>query len=336
MQGGKLGARGVESSARLAALVGSWEWAGEPEPSCGMAAMNARRRRSGIQWKRPARAIGSGGSHISVVGPWALRDVLAGASHELCSCSGMWLIQDFRVQDAVLDFRSSGQGRRPVTQIVVDGILLANAAELTSWEEPEMFQTIVCAACGFEHCEPGNWLTARRAGEFAAWIPAFGSLREPTLNADRSPPDYIATRGAPTFSRLTHARLRDSCPGLPAFESLPPLTGTEMLHLLQWEAPRAVLGRFPAPPALRRGAVGATTECSVVDARERLASALATLATQPDVSVRPLATGERLVSFFLDGRGSPWSPLVIDTAGDWHLSSGGALAAVLVGSGDQS
>jgi hypothetical protein len=78
----------------------------------------------------------------------------------------MWIPQVIRSGPAKLNFSSTGQNDQPVTQIYADDVMIANAVQLTDWDT-ERIQVLVCEACGIVHCEPGNWVTVRGAGNAA-------------------------------------------------------------------------------------------------------------------------------------------------------------------------
>src|SRR5437763_613424 len=88
-----------------------------------------------------------------------------------CAGSAVLPVRSVTSRRASLDFTSSEQGFRSVTQLVADGTVLVNATELCSWA-PSRVQMIVCDHCGQDGCQPGGWLTMRNIGDAVALIPA--------------------------------------------------------------------------------------------------------------------------------------------------------------------
>ena len=87
----------------------------------------------------------------------------------------MWAVRDLGTRSATLDFSSSGQASRAVTQAVIDEIVFANAVELCSWDDTRV-QVHVCEDCGIEHCASGGWLVSRNVGVGVAFVPAFDEM----------------------------------------------------------------------------------------------------------------------------------------------------------------
>ncbi len=81
----------------------------------------------------------------------------------------LWRVKRVEARQAVLDFSSSDLGQARVTQVVADGVVIANAREHTRWTE-RASQVQVCEECGVERCTPGGWVAARRAGDVVLWI----------------------------------------------------------------------------------------------------------------------------------------------------------------------
>ncbi len=172
----------------------------------------------------------------------------------------MWLVRGVTVQRATLDFSSSSGGHREVTQLLADGVLFANAIELTDWTGARA-QVLVCESCGIEHCAPGGWLAPRAAGDLMVFTPAFEDMGSgDSERAEYRPPPYVANKGIPAFSRALYASFAEVCNELPSFDALPPLCGRDLALCLQLEAPGAVLGRFPALPELEDGKVLVTAD----------------------------------------------------------------------------
>jgi hypothetical protein len=214
-----------------------------------------------------------------------------------------------------LDFSSSGQASRDVTQVVIHGAVFANAVELTQWDD-DPIQVIVCESCGIEGCEPGGWLAARTMGTCAVFVPAFDRMLEDEQGrSEYAPPKYVSTDGVPAFMPNVFAKLSALCWGLPALEQLRPLTGRDLVRALQWDAPLRCLGRFPEAPQLVRDAMLAASDGDPKDVSGELASLLASLMKVDAVELRPCEPDERVVSLFLDGPGCPEWPVLARSLG---------------------
>ena len=134
-----------------------------------------------------------------------------------------------------------------MTQIVIDGAVFANAAELSSWDATRV-QVQICEDCGIEHWASGGWLVARNVGVGVAFIPAFGEMHTGDWERVEYAPPYFA-QGMPVFTPTDYAKLRRWCLGL------------------QWEAPAPVLGMFPADIQLNQDLL-----LAVLDALHRLSA----------------------------------------------------------------
>lgn len=216
-------------------------------------------------------------------------------------------------REATLDFTSSEQGRPRVTQLFVDDVLFANALNLTSWDA-EAFQPLVCEACGIEGCEPGNWLAARRAGEFAVLLPDFSAMLDDENEAtEHAPPAYIRTRGALVLGPDEYHRFRSLVSGVREFERLPGLRGNEASRLLQLEAAHNMLGRFPGTVALRNDHAIACTDGDLTGRMQEVAGLLQALGEHQPVRLRPVSSEAVPVVFYLDdAKATEWAPISLE------------------------
>ncbi|HET9525474.1 MAG TPA: hypothetical protein VFO99_04870 [Pyrinomonadaceae bacterium] len=155
----------------------------------------------------------------------------------------MWRIAKPELRPATLDFTSSEQGWRDVTQLFADKVLLINAVELVEWEEDEC-QFLVCEQCGFTHCKRGDWVRVRRSDSLVVILPSFGHV-SPELEEDRAeyqPPKYLTDRGIPYFDRATYESLTSQHSSFPPFEQIPKLNAREAEFLSTWNAGAAPQG----------------------------------------------------------------------------------------------
>jgi hypothetical protein len=220
----------------------------------------------------------------------------------------MWRVGRIETREAILDFTSSGQGRRRTVQLFLDGTLFANAPDLTSWEA-DRFQALLCESCGVEGCKPGGWLVARRAGAYAVFLPAFEAMEQRA--AEYGPPAYVLERGCPVLGEDLYGDLADPVPALPALDLLPPLTGGELARILQLEAPSDVLGVFPDPLAVRRDVIDAVSD-GLLEERLDLVDACLSRYAQSSEPIDIVGEGESpsLVFYLATSPILEWSPLV--------------------------
>lgn len=222
----------------------------------------------------------------------------------------MWMVRDLQAGTATLDFSSSGGADHTVTQISVDGVMFANAAELSTWDGPH-FQVRVCEECGIEHCTSGHWLVVRNVGVGVAFVPAFDAmLADEWAQKEYAPPFFAG--GMPIFSPADYATLRDWCVGLPPIDAVPDLTGNEVLRWLQWEAPAYALGTFPADVDLDQDLLLAVSDGDVSDAAALLTDAIERARGASRALLEPVPSTARALTLYLSASGTPaWTPLYV-------------------------
>jgi len=245
----------------------------------------------------------------------------------------MWMPKSFAEREAVLDFTSSSGDRPTVTQVLADGLLLANAIEFTEWNS-EIFQLLVCEHCGIVHCEPGNWVAVRSAGEYVLMIPAFSELLASQDNwAEYQPPSLFTERGSIVLDAQRYDSLRTIVSSLPSTSSITPLKSAELMRLVQWEAPRRVLGELRGNPVVERDAIVAASDGEVeawLDVLEQITDRMSTDDTP--VTLQPIGGEHEVVELYLTTAESPpWKAFV--RVGDqcgYYLEPG------VVGFGDEA
>lgn len=221
----------------------------------------------------------------------------------------MWQIKKPEIRRAMLDFSSSGQGTREVHQLVSDGVVVINALELVDWD-PEMTQFLVCEECGITHCEPGGWVSLRRAGSLMLILPAVDYIwGEPLDGKEYGPPSYLRQRGVAYMDVETY----ESLPFFPAIDEITPLSLKEATLLFHCNAPGRVLGKPPVVQVRSDDILGASEgdHVALLEELERLVqSQYKSLSL---AQLRPLLDGERVIWFYLDGAGFiQWAALVFD------------------------
>ena len=148
----------------------------------------------------------------------------------------MWRVENPELRPATLDFRSSGQGWRHVTQLFAGELQLINAIELVEWDEDEC-QFLVCEECGITHCKPGDWVRVRRTDSRVVILPSFeyvsSKLEENRI--EYCPPGYLTERGVAYCDRSTYETLESQHSSFPSFEQIPQLNAREAELLSMWD-----------------------------------------------------------------------------------------------------
>ena len=196
-----------------------------------------------------------------------------------------------------------------------DGVQLINAVELVNWDTDDT-QVLICEACGFDRCKPGDWVRVRRSDSMILMLPAFDYVwaELPDDRVEYSPPKYLRQRGGVAyFDRSTYESLLSQNTEFPAFEEIQQLNMREATLLFHWTAPAQVLG---VPPEVR------VNEEIIVGASEGSSSSYVTVlkdllnrqynATSPAL-LRPLTGSDRVISLYLDASEFiDWKALVVD------------------------
>jgi len=231
----------------------------------------------------------------------------------------MWIPKEIRTSPHILDFSSSDQGMCDVQQLFVDGELFANAIGLTDWDDPDRFQVLVCEECGFEHCEPGGWLMARRSGDNVALLPCVNDMNDADDVQEYGPPQYLYRRGSLLFGFSTYDAFRRAGADLPSVTDLKPLVGSEALRWLQWLAPGGGLGRIGDATDLTPSDFLACSTGQLDDQLSLLKTVIRSLDKKQPIQLHDIGTGTEPIVFFLDdGSETPW-PAMVDIDGRMHL-----------------
>jgi hypothetical protein len=241
----------------------------------------------------------------------------------------MWSIEDIEVRKVQLDFSSSGQRRRTVTEISTAGLCLFNAIDLVE-VEPTATQVMVCDHCGFPHCSPGGWVAFRRIGDRAAWIPAWEEMEQTEWEmSEYRPPSILESRGPLIFGAQAWDRLRGLHGGLPDVHALRQINSREAARLCQWSAPGRVLGIFPAMPRIRREALAAVTQGDLTAEAECVDQCLRDYCERTQVmELVPEPLSVAPIEFWLDLPGTPGWKSFGHIAAKVCVLLGGGLALV--------
>lgn len=231
----------------------------------------------------------------------------------------MWKLNSLEIKRATLDFSSSGQGKREVSQLFSDGIELINALELVDWDSDDT-QFLICEECGYVHCEPGGWVSFRKSGSLVLILPAedyvWGDRQD---KQEYRPPAYLTERGIPYLTVSTYEDLRSMHSSFPAVDQIRDLNVREAALLFHWNAPGHVIGE---PPVIstRRDIVTGSSEGDHVEPFDRLEDLLrAQYEDKSLVQLREPLSNERVVSFYLQAAEFiGWDALVFDGS-DYRL-----------------
>lgn len=225
----------------------------------------------------------------------------------------MWELTNIQRRPAELDFSSAGGGRWKVGQLFVGPTRIANAVELTDWQD-ENTQLIVCESCGTIHCEPGGWVSIRQGGDFIVLGPDSRLFKVDELDRiEYRPPEYVRKLGWPYMSLATYTALRKSVPELRAVERLRPLGQREVAAIVQWEAPARALGRPFERITMRKDMLVACSVGNVMAEADRLELLLEKWVASDGIArLEPYHPDDVQVEFYVDIAGTPtWRPLVL-------------------------
>jgi hypothetical protein len=233
----------------------------------------------------------------------------------------MWRIEDLQLRPGTLDFTSSEQGRRKVTQLFADEVKLINAVELVAWDLEDDTQFLICEGCGYFHCKQGDWVRVRRTDSLVLLLPAFDYVwpDEPQDRMEYRPPSYLTERGIAYMDRTTYESLTVQNPDFPLFERIPQLNMREAALLLHWTTPAQALGPPPEIHVNAEMIVGAS-EGSAADHTNRLSNILQTFYDDAShAQLRPLTEHDHVISLYLDpAEFIDWKVFVVD-GGDYRL-----------------
>jgi hypothetical protein len=225
----------------------------------------------------------------------------------------MWEIENPEIRPSKLDFGSSGQPKRTVSQLFVDEIQLINALELVDWDA-EHSQFLICEGCGITGCKSQDWVSVRRSDSLVLLLPSSEHVwREKKDYMEYCPPAYLKERGVPYLDSATYETLRSRHSSFPALDKLQPLKLKEATALFQWTAPDLILGEPPEVNIRPDVFVGSsegdhsehikTLEDLIKKQYESESSAL----------LRSRSDNERVISFYLDAAAfTEWQAMVFD------------------------
>lgn len=210
----------------------------------------------------------------------------------------MWVPKDIRVEPNEPPFVESNRALEGQHRLVVDGIDVANLLESVEWSG-SLVQLHICSYCGSAGCTGGNYVAVRRAGEYVVLTPAWAEMAEGEWEANEyGPPDAIAARGALalTLAQAEFATRRSAT----VTAGSPPLTGAELLRIMQHAAPLDVLGKFPDAVTVSRDPMLASSRGDLDVAVSELSNVLSRFTSARYVKLQRRAQEDVEIEFFLD------------------------------------
>jgi hypothetical protein len=225
----------------------------------------------------------------------------------------MWHVNNLEIKPATLDFSSSGQAKREVSQLVSGELQLINAIELVDWDSEDT-QFLICEACGITHCKSGDWVSIRRSNSLILILPASEYVwGERSQREEYSPPDYLKRHGLASLDLSTYEGLRSQHSSIPPVASIRQLNMREATLLFHWNAPLQLLGE-PPEVKVHTEAVIASSEGDCLVYLKQLESLIQKqYSDMSDAALRPIADTEQILSFYLDLAGfSEWKAQVFD------------------------
>jgi hypothetical protein len=216
----------------------------------------------------------------------------------------MWEINEPTISKTILDFSSSGQSSREVSQLIAGNTVLMNGLELTEWIE-DGTQALICSSCGYPGCESGGWVAFRKAGNRVFLIPAFELIEgeKDRYNDEYAAPSYISKQGIPFFDLSTYNALISANVGFPSVDRISQLRLSEAARLVQMEAPYRLFGD-PPRVTLQRDKENLVVAASEGEHKNILAEVLAILTDlyndQGPAQLTETGADGDVVSVFLD------------------------------------
>lgn len=213
----------------------------------------------------------------------------------------MWTVFNFSTYKRQFDFSSSEQGKLTYTALKADDEILINMIELFESDDNSTFQFIICENCGVTHCEPGNWLSIRKSGDFVLFIPAFNKILEADELNEYKPPNFFNTKGALILMSNQFQDLKHKVPAFANIRNLKTLSGFEAVSLYKWEAPHKMFGEYPNFKSLKADHILWTSELDGESISTIISDKLKTIATVNKAHLVPLDNLDEPVSIFLEG-----------------------------------
>jgi hypothetical protein len=167
----------------------------------------------------------------------------------LFDVSIMWTSRSFHTYKKIYDFSSSEQGQFTFTALRIDEDDFINMIEALDGEigKNQVFQTIICDACGTYRCASGNWVAIRRSGRYILFIPAFEEIMGDVDKTEcYDPPYLLRKKGSFWLDDSAFVEFKHLVPELDRLDSIVPLSKHELAWLFRWDTPCYLFGEFPS------------------------------------------------------------------------------------------
>jgi hypothetical protein len=194
-------------------------------------------------------------------------------------------------------------------EIYIDGMLFCNKPDSVDYRDS--FQAIICEDCGYSGCELGNYVSLRKSKGFIYLTIQFEEKQwEYDEWTDGPSNDFLQYHnGIVCLTELQYERLRGYINTLPEIDKISKFKAHEILCLLQWSAPRCILGKSGSDICFHHELF----LCSSMD-DDKAINALNDLISQLKAHREPVEfkiTEKIPISFYLDdNQFTEWKPII--------------------------
>lgn len=207
-------------------------------------------------------------------------------------------IEKLETKNLTLNFSNAGLGVLETKAVLGNDVILINNTHCLEYE-PSAFQAIICECCGIVNCEPGSWLSLRKAGQLVVLIPAVNEMRAGDWEHNEyQPPSYIRQLGPLSLTAEKYNELRSLVPKFPELENIINITAVEILSVHQVLIPGRVLGDIGKYKEIKTDNIIAVSDGELDD--ELYSLKLAVKAAHLNEASAISNSAERTVEFYFD------------------------------------
>jgi hypothetical protein len=237
----------------------------------------------------------------------------------------MWTSTNFTAYKKQFDFTSSEQGKPTYTAIKIDDKDFINMVEGLEGEvdEDQIFQTILCSACGIYHCEPGNWVALRQSNDFVFFIPAFEELHGEQNQTEYAPPHWLRQKGSFWLTKVDFEKFKKLVPEIDKLQSIKAMTKFELLSLYKQDTPHKMFGDFPDFKPLRKDHILAVSELEIDTLADVIEIKLNELENATEFDLETNIDVDKVVSVYLNDHSTTEWKALYKTESDYELLLGG-------------
>lgn len=179
----------------------------------------------------------------------------------------------------------------------VDGIEIINALELVDWDKQKI-QFIICEACEFTHCKPGDWVSLRKSDSLILMLPPFKAICDESRENEGVSPALLSQAKRHRVRRHHVQEPEVSTPFFSIRRANTLFNCSRSYVPLSLEALAHVLGK-PPHINLRRDLVLASSEGDHIDHTNQLEDLIQRQYQDESVAIlRALHSGERVITLF--------------------------------------